>query len=48
MQLSVSNFHCQQNKVEFIQSEICQEEYQNSCKFSKESTNKVMRNEIQF
>ena len=31
-----------------IPSEICQEEYENSQKITKESTNKVIRNEIQF
>ena len=31
-----------------IPSEICQEEYENSQEITKETTNKVMRNEIQF
>ena len=31
-----------------IPSEICQEEYENSEKITKQSTNKVIRNEIQF
>ena len=31
-----------------IPSEICQEEYKNSREITKESTNKVIRNEIQF
>ena len=31
-----------------IPSEICQEEYENSQAITKKSTNKVMRNKIQF
>ena len=31
-----------------IPSEICQEEYENSQKITKESTNKVIRNDIRF
>ena len=32
----------------FIPSEICPEEYENSREITKETTNQVMRNEIQF
>ena len=31
-----------------VPSEICQEEYENSQAITRETTNKVMRNEIQF
>ena len=32
----------------FVPSEICQEEYENSQAITRETTNKVMRNEIEF